>query len=84
MIVTFIYRVCSKETVDLDQSFVSHGLFSTVIQLPYGTNPGISVSMQDSEETRELATVQSEVTTSKMERIRNVEEGISTEKDGEP
>jgi len=75
--------VCSKETVDLDQSFLPQGLFSTVVQLPYSTNTGISVSTRDSEETGSRK-LESEATASKLENasIRDVEE-IDIEKDGE-
>ncbi|KAJ8582511.1 hypothetical protein M405DRAFT_561386 [Rhizopogon salebrosus TDB-379] len=81
VIVSFVYRVCRKEAVDLDQSFTSHGLFTTVLQLPSSTNPGTLAFGQDETTSGQIGTVQSKVTESKTENasILNAEEGISTE-----
>ncbi|OJA17737.1 hypothetical protein AZE42_08823 [Rhizopogon vesiculosus] len=85
VIVTFVYRICSKETVDLDQSYTSHGLFTTIVHLPLSTNPGMSLSTQGERTPRQEATVQSETSATKMEEASlDVEEGISNAKDGEP
>ncbi|OAX40613.1 hypothetical protein K503DRAFT_864469 [Rhizopogon vinicolor AM-OR11-026] len=81
VIVTFVYRIYSKATVDLDESYTSHGLFTTIVHLPLSTNPRMSLSTQG-ERTPE-ATVQSETTTTKIEEA-SIEEGISNAKDGEP
>jgi hypothetical protein len=71
--------VCWKETVDLDQSFTSHGLFTTVVQLPYGTDPGTSLFGQNGTTSGHTGVVQPGATTSKMENpsILNAEEGIT-------
>jgi hypothetical protein len=41
VIVTFLYRMCSKETADLDQSFPSNQVFTSVIltPMPSSTTP---------------------------------------------
>lgn len=41
VIVTFLYRMCSKEMVDLDQSFASNQVFTSVIltPMPSSTHP---------------------------------------------
>lgn len=54
VIVTLVYRVCWKEMLDLDQSFTSPGIFSSVIvtQFPFNTNSRMSPSIQE-EHTRD-------------------------------
>lgn len=49
VIVTLVYRVCWKEMLDLDQSFTSPGIFSSVIvtQFPFNTNSRMSPSIQE-------------------------------------
>ncbi|KAG1752805.1 hypothetical protein EDB19DRAFT_967543 [Suillus lakei] len=44
VIVTYLYRVCSKDTVDLNQSFASNGIFTSVVmtQMPSSTNSRMS------------------------------------------
>ncbi|OJA09699.1 hypothetical protein AZE42_05570 [Rhizopogon vesiculosus] len=86
VIVTFVYRICSKETVDIDQSYTSHGLFTTIVHFPRSTNPGMSHSTQEEVTPGQEATVQSKTTTTKMKEASmvNVEEDISNAKDGEP
>lgn len=34
VIVTFLYRVCSKDSFDLDQSFTSNGVFTSIVMTP--------------------------------------------------
>ncbi|KAG1741473.1 uncharacterized protein EDB91DRAFT_330879 [Suillus paluster] len=94
VIVTSLYHVCSKETFDLDQSFTSNGVFTTIVvaQMYSSTNPETSVSVQVQERTtsRQITTVQTGATQPKDEdaNMRHAEEGIRTEggetsKDGE-
>lgn len=77
VIVTFTYRVCSKETFDFDQS---PGLFSSVVvtQVPLSANARTSLSVP---EERRLSMVQIGTTKSKMEdsRVLFTEEGTSIE-----
>ncbi|KAG1755559.1 hypothetical protein EDB19DRAFT_414159 [Suillus lakei] len=77
VIVTFTYRVCSKETFDLDQSL---GLFSSVVmaQVPISANAGTSLSVP---EERRMTMVQTGATKPKMEnsRVLFTEEGTSTD-----
>lgn len=49
VIVTIVYRVCWKEILELDQSFTSPGIFSSVImtQFPFNTNSRMSPSIQE-------------------------------------
>ncbi|OJA16358.1 hypothetical protein AZE42_07819 [Rhizopogon vesiculosus] len=49
VIVTFIYRVFCKEMFDLDESFVSTGLFTSMVVVQYqsGTNAEPSTSVQE-------------------------------------
>jgi hypothetical protein len=49
VIVTFVFRMCWTERFDLDQSFASPGIFTSVViaQFPYSTNPGMSLSAQE-------------------------------------
>jgi hypothetical protein len=54
VIVTFVYRMYWKETLELDQSFTSPGIFSSVIvtRFPLDTNSRMSPSIQE-ENTRD-------------------------------
>ncbi|KAG1741458.1 uncharacterized protein EDB91DRAFT_330028 [Suillus paluster] len=82
VIVTFVYRVFSKETVDLDQSFTCPGIFSSVImQFPMSTYTRTSLSEQEGATSRQITTVQSEAMKPKMEdaSMLNAEEGTNTE-----
>ncbi|KAG1786062.1 uncharacterized protein HD556DRAFT_1248703 [Suillus plorans] len=57
VIVTFLYRVCSKDTAfDLNQSIASNGVFTTVIITPMGscTNTPASLSLQEGMTSRQL------------------------------
>jgi hypothetical protein len=49
VIVTFIYRVYFKDTLDLDRPFASNGVFTSVIVTPMGsgTNALRSLSFQE-------------------------------------
>jgi hypothetical protein len=64
VIVTFAYRVLSKETCDLDQSFTSPGIFSSVImaQFPLSTYARTSSSGQDGATSRQITTAQTKPT----------------------
>lgn len=83
VIVTFLYRMCSKETVDLDQSFTSSQVFTSVIltQMPSSTNPETSLSVQDGTTSRQKTAVQTRTTKPKDEdaNMRFAEEGTSIE-----
>lgn len=60
VIVTFAYRVLSKETCDLDQSLTSPGVFSSVVvaQFPLSTYARTSCSGQQGTTSRQITTVQ--------------------------
>lgn len=60
VIVTFAYRVLSKEICDLDQSFTSPGIFSSVViaQFPLSTYARTSSSGQEGTASRQITTVQ--------------------------
>lgn len=49
VIVTLAYRMCWKERLDLDQSFTSPGIFSSVVvtQFPFNPNSRTSPSVQE-------------------------------------
>ncbi|KAG1729701.1 hypothetical protein EDB19DRAFT_1641788, partial [Suillus lakei] len=49
VIVTFLYRVCSKVIFDLDQPFTSNGVFTSVVltSMPCATNPGTSFTVEE-------------------------------------
>lgn len=49
VIVTFVYRVCWKETFDLDQALTTHGVFTSVVmaQITAGASVGTSFSVQE-------------------------------------
>lgn len=49
VIVTFVYRVCWKETFDLDQALTTHGVFTSVVmaQMTAGASVGTSFSVQE-------------------------------------
>ncbi|KAG2078966.1 hypothetical protein BDR04DRAFT_1040729 [Suillus decipiens] len=83
VIVTYLYRICSKETVDLDQSFTSNQVFTSVIQMqvPSGTTPETSLSVQEGTTSRQKTVVPTAVTKAKDEdaNMRCAEEGTSTE-----
>jgi len=55
VVVTFVYRVCSKETVDLDHSYTSNGLFTTIIPFHFTTNEGTSFSADEAAQPRVMA-----------------------------
>ena len=78
VIVTFAYRVCSNETCDLDQSFTSPELLSSVIitQGPFSTNAGTSLSLEEAN-SRQITREQTETSKSKMENagVLYAEEG---------
>jgi hypothetical protein len=75
--------MCSKETVDLDQSFTSSQVFTTVIltQMPSSTNPETSLSVQEGTTSRQKTAVQTRTTKPKDEdaNMRFAEEGTSIE-----
>jgi hypothetical protein len=52
--------VCSKETFDVDQSFGSNVLFTSIVtvQHPSGTNAEMSVSVGDGTASRQIITVE--------------------------
>lgn len=83
VIVTFLYRICSKETVDLDQQFTSNQVFTSVIlmQMPNGTNPETSPSVQVGTTSRQKTVVQTGAMKPKHEgaNMRCAEEGTSTD-----
>ncbi|OJA17248.1 hypothetical protein AZE42_12568 [Rhizopogon vesiculosus] len=49
VLVTFVYHMLYKEMFDLDESFVSTGLFTSMVVVQYqsGTNAEPSTSVQD-------------------------------------
>lgn len=55
VIVTFVYRVCWKETFDLDQPVTSRGVLTSVVfvQMPC-TNTGTSLGLEDGETVAEV------------------------------
>jgi hypothetical protein len=69
VIVTFAYRVFCNETLDLDQSFASRGLFSSivVVQYPSGTNVEMSNFAQEGSFSSQITTAQFVTTKPKME-----------------
>lgn len=69
MIVTFAYRVLYKQTFNPDESFVSRGLFSSIVmvQSHFGTNAETSTSAQDAAFPTQKTTVQFGATKSKLE-----------------
>lgn len=81
VIVTFTYRVCWKETFDLDQSLTSHGVLTSVImmQIPSSTNAGTSLSVQEGTASRQTMTVQNGKSKIEDVSVSYAEEGISTE-----
>ncbi|KAG2150572.1 hypothetical protein DEU56DRAFT_35874 [Suillus clintonianus] len=87
VIVTFLYRMCSKETFDLDQSFTSNQVFTSIIlsQVPGSTIAETSLSIQEEETSRQNNMAQTGATKPKNEdaSMRYAEEGTSTQKDGE-
>jgi hypothetical protein len=60
VIVTFVYRVCWKETFDLDQALNSHGVFTSVVlaQITAGASVGTSFSVQEETVSRDITMVQ--------------------------
>ncbi|KAG1839116.1 hypothetical protein DFJ58DRAFT_110735 [Suillus subalutaceus] len=56
VIVTFLYRVYSKDTFDHDQSFASNGVFTSIIMAPMGssTNTMTSFSLQKGITSRQI------------------------------
>ncbi|KAG0707948.1 hypothetical protein DFH29DRAFT_994572 [Suillus ampliporus] len=91
VIVTFLYRVFSKETFDLDQSFTSNGVFTTVImaQMFGSTNAETSLSVQEGTTSRRITTVQTGATKPKDEDAsvhyaeEDTERGLEILKDGQ-
>ncbi|KAG0707960.1 hypothetical protein DFH29DRAFT_843976 [Suillus ampliporus] len=83
VIVTFAYRVFSKETVDLDQSFTSPGIFTSVIMAQFSMNTYTRTSFSEEEGiiSRRIMTVQNEATKPKMDdaRIFSAEEVTNAE-----
>lgn len=80
VIVTFACRVLSKETCDLDQSFTSPGIFSTVIltQFPISTYNRTSFCGQEGTTSGQIATGQSKPASDDAS-IVSVEEGTNVE-----
>ncbi|KAG1812826.1 uncharacterized protein BJ212DRAFT_1276273 [Suillus subaureus] len=83
VIVTFLYRICLKETVDLDQSFTSNQVFTSVIltQMPSSTTFEMSLSVQEGTTSRQKTVVQTGATKPKDEdaNTRYAEEGTNPE-----
>lgn len=83
VIVTFVYRVCWKETFDLDQSSTSYGLFTSVVvaQVSVGASAGTSFSVQDGTASSHITTVQTGGSKPNMEgaSVLYAEEGTSPE-----
>ncbi|KAG2146298.1 hypothetical protein DEU56DRAFT_787361 [Suillus clintonianus] len=77
VIVTFLYRVYSKDTFDLHQSFTSNEVFSSVVM----PNTRVSLSLQEGIASRQLTTAQTGGTKLKDEdtSVRYAEQGTSTE-----
>ncbi|KAJ8580188.1 hypothetical protein M405DRAFT_938855 [Rhizopogon salebrosus TDB-379] len=69
VIVTFAYRVFCSETLDLDQSFASRGLFTNIVmvQYPSGTNVETSNFAQEGSFSSQITTAQFVTTKPKME-----------------
>jgi hypothetical protein len=80
VIITFLYRMYSMETVDLDLSFTFHGFFMTVIQLRSNTISVTLLSAEEETSSKQVTTGQSREMMSKTENMLNAEEGISTER----
>lgn len=82
VIVTFLYRMCSKETVDLDQSFTSNQVFTSIIltQMPSRTTSEASPSVQVGTTSRQKTVVQTGATKPKDEdaNMHYAEEGIAS------
>ncbi|KAG1729713.1 hypothetical protein EDB19DRAFT_110543 [Suillus lakei] len=76
VIVTFAYRVLSKESCDLDQSFSSPGIFSSVImtQFPISTYTRASFSEEEETPSRQITTVQTKPKTDDASMV-SAEEG---------
>ncbi|OJA10986.1 hypothetical protein AZE42_09307 [Rhizopogon vesiculosus] len=94
VIVTFAYRVCCKETFDLDQSFATPGLFTSIIMSQYrsGTNAEMSVCGGEGATSRHKITAQTGATKQQKTQDASVlytEDGTSSDgcpgrlKDGE-
>ncbi|KAG1775434.1 hypothetical protein EV702DRAFT_973180, partial [Suillus placidus] len=83
VIVTFLYRMYSMGTVDLDQSFTSNQVFTSVIltQTPSSTIPDTSLSVQEGTTSIQKTVVQTGATKPKDEDadMRCAEEGTGTE-----
>ncbi|KAG1742813.1 hypothetical protein EDB19DRAFT_597143 [Suillus lakei] len=83
VIVTFLYRVCSKETVDLDKSFTSNQVLTSVIlaQMPSSASAESSLSVREGTTLRQMTVVQTGAMKPKDEdaSIHYAEEGTSTE-----
>lgn len=64
MIVTFAYRVCSKEALDVDKEFDSTGLFTSIImaQQPSSMNAERSASVKEGTTSRHITLVQTGAT----------------------
>jgi amino acid permease len=77
--------VCWKERFDLDQSFASPGVFSSVVmaQFSYSTNPVTSLSVQERITPSETTPVQTETTKAKMEEDTDIDEWPETLRDVE-
>ncbi|KAG2146309.1 hypothetical protein DEU56DRAFT_170594 [Suillus clintonianus] len=78
VIVTFAYRVLSKETFDLDQSFTSStGIFTSVIMTQFPVSTYAMTSDQEGTTSRQITTVQIEAMKPKPEdaSIVSAEEG---------
>ncbi|KAG1718891.1 hypothetical protein EDB19DRAFT_1649282, partial [Suillus lakei] len=82
VIVTYLYRVCSKDAADLDQSITSNGVFTSVVMAPMSssTNTRMSLSLQEGITSKQI-TVQIGVMKSKDEdtSVRCAEEGTNPE-----
>jgi len=61
VIVTFAYRVFCKETFDIDQSVVSHGLLTTIVMVQYpGTIAETLTSAHEGALSSQMTTLQFE------------------------
>ncbi|KAG2340978.1 hypothetical protein BDR05DRAFT_888978 [Suillus weaverae] len=80
VIVTFAYRVLSKETCDLDQSLTSPGLFTSVVmtQFPMSTYTRTSLSGQEETTSRLITTAQTKSKADDTSMV-SAEEGINAE-----
>jgi len=78
VVVTFVYRVYSKTAVDLDHSYTSNGLFTTIIQLPGATGPGTSFPSEEGTAQRGATALKTENAS-----VLDAEGGINT-RDDEP